>query len=287
MKRTLVLTLASAVVAPALMAVTTMAPAGHAAVSPLGLPLIRDHGQGTSGAGLPIISINWSGYAVTSSSKFTYVYSRFVQPAITCSGAKDLVTSNWVGLDGFANQTVEQDGTQGMCAGSDHKTAKYVAWYEMYPKNSVNVFPIKAGDTITTAVSYASGMFSLTVSDVTSHKSHTKVAACSQCQRASAEWIIERPAACTNPACTKASILALPDFGTSTMSDDVASDGGADTGISGFVNYAIEGDYNLNDTEQIGPEGFVSVDTVGPLAKKTNSFTATWDRSGQPCPIKL
>jgi hypothetical protein len=284
MKRTLVFALATVVMAPVLMG---LAPAASGTPLPGGLPLIRDHGQGTTESGLPIISINWSGYAVTSPSKFTYVYSSFVQPAITCSGAKDLVTSNWVGLDGFANQTVEQDGTQGVCAGANHMTPKYVAWYEMYPKNSVNVFSISAGDTITAAVSYTSGMFSLTVSDLTSHKSHTDVAACSKCRRASAEWIIERPAQCANHSCTKAAILALPDFGTSTMSDDVASDGGANTGISGFFNYAIEGDYNLNDTEQIGPEGFVSVDTVGPLVKKTNSFTATWDRSGEPCPITL
>jgi hypothetical protein len=283
-KRALIFVLASVVISSVLVG---MAPAASSAPVSRGLPLIRDHGPGTSNSGLPIISINWSGYAATSASKFTYVYSTFVQPAITCSGAKDLVTSNWVGLDGFANQTVEQDGTQGVCSGSDHMTAKYVAWYEMYPAGSVNVFSINAGDTITTAVSYASGKFSLTVSDLTSHKSHTDVAACSKCRRASAEWIIERPAACSNKSCTKAAILALPDFGTSTMSDDVASDGGANTGINGFVNYAIEGDFNLNDTEQIGPEGFVSVDTVGPVVKKTNSFTATWDRPGEPCPITL
>jgi hypothetical protein len=283
-KRTLVLVLATAVIVPVLVG---RAPAASSTPLSGGLPLMRDHGQGTTASSLPIISINWSGYAVTSSSKFTYVYSSFVQPAITCSGAKDLVTSNWVGLDGFANQTVEQDGTQGMCVGSHHKTPKYVAWYEMYPKSSVNVFSINAGDSITTAVSYTSGMFSLTVSDLTSHRSHSDVAACSTCQRASAEWIIERPAECANQSCSKASILALPNFGTSTMSHDVASDGGANTGITGFVNYAIEGDYNLNDTEKIGPAGFISVDTVSPVAKNTNSFTATWERSGEPVPITL
>ena len=61
------------------------------------------------------------------------MYSSFVQPAITCSGAKDLVTSNWVGLDGFENDTVEQDGTAAYCAGPGNHTPKYYAWIELFP----------------------------------------------------------------------------------------------------------------------------------------------------------
>jgi hypothetical protein len=69
----------------------------------------------------------------------TYVHSTFVQPSVTCSGVADQYTSNWVGLDGFNDQTVAQDGTFAWCGGTDHTTPKYEAWYEMYPANSVNI----------------------------------------------------------------------------------------------------------------------------------------------------
>jgi hypothetical protein len=92
---------------------------------------------------------------VTGKKPYTYVHSTFVQPTITCPGVADQYTSNWVGLDGYNDETVEQDGT----------------------------------------------------------------AACSSCERASAEWIVERPALCNN-ALTKCFITELADFGTSTMSGD-------------------------------------------------------------------
>ena len=64
------------------------------------------------------ISENWSGYAVTGKKQYTYVHSTFVQPAITCTGVEDQYTSNWVGLDGFNDETVEQDGTFAWCGGT-------------------------------------------------------------------------------------------------------------------------------------------------------------------------
>jgi len=207
MKRFLAL---GAVLTTAAFSLFGVAPAAGGAPLPGGLPIIRDQGA-TAGraAGLPTTSINWSGYAVTAQAPFTDVSATWVQPAITCSGnEKYVITSNWVGLDGFTDQTVEQDGTDAKCfAASD--TPKYQAWYEMYPAGSVNVFGVQPGDTISASV------------------------------------------------------------------------------ISGFANnYPIEGVYNLNDTEKIGPKGFISVDTVSNV-NSTNSFTATWDRSGKPTPIKL
>ena len=58
-------------------------------------------GASASSPGLPTISLNWSGYAVTSNKAFNYVHSEFVQPAIACPGVRNQWTSNWVGLDGF------------------------------------------------------------------------------------------------------------------------------------------------------------------------------------------
>jgi Peptidase A4 family len=131
------------------------------------------------------------------------------------------VDLDWAGLDGYNTDTVEQDGTFAHCGGSGNTTPKYEAWYEMYPANSVNVFAVHAGDIIDASVSYASGLFSLTVSDLSTGKTSTTTATCSSCARASAEWIIERPELCNN-AGTKCFLTELADFGTSTMSGNEA-----------------------------------------------------------------
>ena len=242
-----------------------------------GGPIIRATAPGNSS--IPTVSLNWSGYAATSAKKFNYVHSTFVQPAITCPGVKNEWTSNWVGLDGFNDATVEQDGTFAHCGGPQSTTPVYQAWYEMYPAGSVNVFRVHPGDVIDTSVTYAHGQFTLTVSDLTTGKTATTAAACATCQRASAEWIIERPALCNN-ALTKCFLTRLADFGTSTMGGTEARvAGGSAKGIAGFVNYPI------NMVTPLSSGGFISLDTVGPLSGKT--FTATWDRSGSTVPITL
>jgi hypothetical protein len=257
----------------------TLGPAGaatvpgrHATFQPGG-PIIRVPGNSS----LQTVSLNWSGYAAVSKTPFNYVHSTFVQPSVRCPGIANQVTSNWVGLDGFTNQTVEQDGTFGFCGGPNHTTPVYEAWYEMYPKASVNVFAVHAGDIISEQVSYTSGKFTLSVSDLTTGKSASTTAACSSCKRASAEWIIERPATCLNKACTKVGLTELADYGTATMSADQASvDGGPVKNVGNFLNYPIF---------MICPihSGFISLDTVGPL--QGPSFTATWDRHGTITPI--
>jgi hypothetical protein len=242
-----------------------------------GGPMVKANAPGNSS--IPTISENWSGYAATSAKAFTYVHSTFVQPSITCPGVANQWTSNWVGLDGFNDSTVEQDGTFVHCGGSGNTTPKYEAWYEMYPAGSVNVFAVHAGDIIDTSVTYASGAFSLTVSDLTTGKTATNTATCSTCTRASAEWIIERPALC-NSAVTKCFLTELADFGTSTMGGDEAQVAGGNVkGVGGFANDPID------MVDPIASGGFISLDTVSALSGK--SFTATWDRSGTTTPITL
>jgi hypothetical protein len=240
-----------------------------------GGPIIRVPGNSS----LPTVSLNWSGYAAVSRTPFNYVHSTFVQPSIHCPGIANQYTSNWVGLDGFTNQTVEQDGTFGLCAGPNHTKPVYAAWYEMYPAQSVNVFTVHAGDIINEQVSYAAGQFTLSISDLTTGKSSTTTAACSSCKRASAEWIIERPAICLNKTCTKVGLTELADYGTSTMSANQASvDGGPVMNVGKFLNYPIFMICPIHN-------GFISLDTVAPL--QGPSFTATWDRPGTITPITL
>jgi hypothetical protein len=247
-----------------------------------GGPLIHPSSGTSSDASTTVtVSLNWSGYAVTGKKPYTYVHSTFVQPTITCPGVADQYTSNWVGLDGYSDDTVEQDGTVAWCGGPSDTTPKYEAWYEMFPANSVNVFAVHPGDIIDASVSYSAGDFALTVTDLSTGKTATDTATCASCARASAEWIIERPALCNN-AETKCFITELADFGTSTMSGDEAQvAGGKVKGVGAFNNYAID----LVNPDANGDGGFYSLDTVGPVSGK--SFTADWQEPGTTVPISL
>src|ERR1700733_4377599 len=214
-----------------------------------------------AGSGSTTVSLNWSGYAVTSKKLFTYVHTTFVQPAITCTGVADQWTSNWAGLDGYNSDSVEQDGTFAHCGGTDNMTPKYEAWYEMFPANSVNVFAVHPGDIIDSSVTYdsTSGNFTLTISDLSTGKSSGTTAQCSTCERTSAEWIVERPELCNN-AGTKCFLTELADYGTTTMSGDEAQlTGGNIKGVNGFNNIPID------MVDPVTGGGFISLDTVGAI----------------------
>jgi hypothetical protein len=250
-----------------------------------GGPMIRATGGGTSaGVSVPTVSENWSGYAaVTGGKKFSYVHSEWVQPAIKCPGVADQLTSNWVGLDGFNDGTVEQDGTDGFCGGPDHTTPIYEAWYEMFPAPTVNVFAIQPGDIIEASVQYVSStkMFQLTISDLSSGRGSGTSAACSQCQRSSAEWIIERPAGC-NGSETKCFLFELANFHTATMTDDTATAGKRAQSFA-----TLPTTYPIYMVQPLKSGGFVTLDSTGPVLSTTDGFVETWNRSGQVLPITL
>jgi Peptidase A4 family len=220
-------------------------------------------------------SLNWSGFAVTSSKKFTYAQSRFVEPTLTCTGDHaNEWSSNWVGFDGFSTATVEQTGTAAHCGGPNNTTPVYKAWYEMYPAGSVNVFTVSPGDTINTSVSFANGKFTLTIADLTSGKSAKHTAKCASCKRASAEWIVERPELCTSA--TNCFITHLANFGTTSLSAKVRVAGvSAAQGIPNFRNYNITMVASQTDSTPL--------DTVGKVA--SNAFPVTWDEAGPTVPI--
>lgn len=248
----------------------------HALIPQPGGPV--DRAAGHAGLGIPTISLNWSGYAATSKKPFTYVHSTWVQPAIRCIGVANQWTSNWVGLDGFTDGTVEQDGTAANCGGPDHLNPNYVAWYEMYPAGSVNVFHVHPGDVMNASVSYASGMFTLTISDLTTGKTGTISRACSACARSSAEVVIERPALCEH-GLSNCFLTELADFHSTVMGGDEASvNGGPVEGLGHFIDYPI---YMID----LLKSGFISLDSVSAL--QSQGFTTAWNRSGSITPITL
>ncbi len=172
-------------------------------------------------------SSNWSGYAVvegnlTNPGNYTVtdVKGEWIVPAVSKSHGSTY-SAIWVGIDGYSDSTVEQIGTEQDWSGG----AVYYAWYEMYP-NASYLIPnaIYPGDKMTGEVSYASGQFTLTLSDSTQGWSFSISQTASSALRQSAEWIVEAP--------WLGKILPLANFGTVTFTGASATLGNTTGTIS-------------------------------------------------------
>lgn len=144
----------------------------------------------------------WAGYVVYGG-KYTSVSGTWTQPAVKCTTG-DQYSSYWVGLDGYASDSVEQIGTEADCIG---KTAEYSAWYEMYPAYAVTYSnAVEPGDAISASVTFSgTATYTLTIKDVTEGWTETTVKNESGLARSSAECIVDSPTGGTLP---------LADFGT-------------------------------------------------------------------------
>lgn len=192
----------------------------------------------TAGAGAPTInapvaaapnirgknstSSNWSGYATVRGSlttptagTVTNVVGSWTVPTVTTTSG-DSYSAAWVGIDGYASKTVEQIGTsQDWVNGS----ARYYAWWEMYPKPSklISNVAIHPNDRITADVTYLGNKrYRLTITNVTTGKSFT-TAQKGNGSRSSAEWIMEAP--------SSGGVLPLAQFGSIAFSNCTFNNG--------------------------------------------------------------
>ena len=142
-------------------------------------------------------SRNWAGYAVSRNGvKFRKVSATIFVPFLNCAVTpRHTFSSAWVGLDGFSNGTVEQDGISADClAGKAH----YAAWYETFPNPEVATsIVIRPGDSITETVTFnpATSKYLMAVRDNTDHQHFAVAQKCAArlCKRTSAEFISEAP----------------------------------------------------------------------------------------------
>lgn len=91
---------------------------------------------------IPVVSIagNWAGYVVASQifnpqPAVQNVSASWVVPQVMDVGA-DAYLSVWIGIGGQFDQTLIQVGTE---QDFTNGQAKYYAWYEMLPNNSVPI----------------------------------------------------------------------------------------------------------------------------------------------------
>lgn len=148
--------------------------------------------------GIPLYqSGNWAGYVALpggSTTSFQQVTADYTVPSANCNGGGvgtgDAFAYHWIGLDGWGDNTVEQDGVAGFCEGG---SASYYAWWEMYP-NGINLdFPVSPGDAISSRVTYdGAGNYTLYLLDDTSGQSFNLTESCpTTCSNRSAEDITE------------------------------------------------------------------------------------------------
>lgn len=201
-----------------------------------GGPLAFAGGQRSMGKNLfdsqNVVSNNWGGFAgFRHGTKFRYIEATFFVPYVNCTTTPSSFSGHWVGIDGFGNSTVEQDGILAACDGS---TPEYAAWYEMFPLPPVykNV-AVEPGDSIVASVYYNSGAnnYKLSLTDTTNGQGFTVVKSCpagSVCDRATVEAISEAPS-------SSSSILPLTDFsaesyGSIKVTDRAGQRGGLHSG---------------------------------------------------------
>jgi Peptidase A4 family len=158
-----------------------------------------------------------------------------------------------VGIDGDNSNTVEQTGTDSDCS---RGTPTYYAWYEMYPKKVIKIpITLNPGDSITGTVSYSSGIFTLTLTDTTTHATYTTTQTSSKAVRTSVEWIVEGPSSGT-----------LSNFGTEPFTSDTATINGQSGSLDSFSAATPITMVSAQGTTRAAPSG------LGP----GGSFTDTW-----------
>jgi hypothetical protein len=266
--------------------------------------------QAANGTVTAFPSINWSGYGDSESGTNTvsYVSGSWTIPAVQCLSPpyqnQDAFLSDWVGIDGLTNGTVEQLGTATQCfEGVEY----YYVWYEMFPAGTVeegttacindNVDCPQPGDRVSASISVtpAGGGVNNYTLQLTDHTrpeesfSVTSSCAATTCVDASAEWIVERPAFGLPFGFQ---IVPLSDFGRSFFSSANVVSGGKFSSSGGFqdgpvYDIAMSDDtasYYLDCVDQPSPPGTLlstadtsACPTVAPF--RSGGFETSWDSS--------
>jgi hypothetical protein len=121
-------------------------------------------------------SSNWSGYAQSTSKNGTFTAAKdfWTVPTVNTSKSGDQYSSDWIGIGGFNDGTLVQDGTE---ADNLNGTAHYDAWTEIIPASEVVItgLTIKPGDKMEGLVEETkAGTWKMTVSDLTTGKSGSR-----------------------------------------------------------------------------------------------------------------
>jgi peptidase A4-like protein len=205
-------------------------------------------------------STSWAGYIAlpkTAHGTFPNVDATFNVPSANCAitpgpSPDGTDASQWVGLDGWTDGTIEADGISSDCEGT---TPVYYGWFDMSPLDEVvSTMTVSPGDAMQASVAYASGSYTLTLTDITTGLQQTYKSACPAgytCMNSSAE-VISEPASVT-------SILPLTDFGMENFDNVTISDRSHQVG--GFT----DSNWKYAQIVQVNTAGTKALDAPGAL----------------------
>jgi len=226
--------------------------------------------------GHQVSSTNWSGYAITGAKgSVSDVRASWVVPSIVgqCPST-DQYSSFWVGIDGYSSNTVEQIGTDSDC---QNGKPVYHAWFEFYPHPSftIDIVPISPGNVISAEVkSGAKGVFTVTLTNVTTGQSFSWSAKMPSAAQSSAEWIAEAP--------YSGGILPLADFSSGFFGSDYTEQCNTCfatiSGTTGPIGSATF-NQNLDDITMETSRGTVKA-MPSSLSANGTSFSITWMSPG-------
>ena len=234
-----------------------------------GLPVQKIAEPPGLGAITTVGSLNWAGYAVSTTTvgAVTDVKGSFTIPTVSCN-TKNAFASFWVGIDGFNSGTVEQTGVTANPCNTSLAPHGYSAWFEFFPAAPVYASASLApGETATAEVTFApsTGIFTTTItvkSGSTTVTTLTQSQTVSGAQATSAEWIAEAPSA--------GKILPLANFGTVTFTSASATIGGTTGSISASFPSST-----TNEIVMVTRGGTVKAQPSA-LSSNGTSFSVTW-----------
>ena len=215
----------------------------------------------------------WAGYAVTGSD-FTQVQGSWTVTAVDCTKTPNSDSSEWVGIDGWTSNTVEQIGTDADCNG---KNPFYYVWYEFYPLNTIVIHDVSiaAGDKFSASVIYdGDNEYTVSITNDTTGQSFSKEVEFAGADgsgvppRNSAEWIEEMDG-------NELSDFGVDPFGEFYTGVSGGTDSATDSSISGPIHDFGSAVQRSISTKN-GTSG--SKDTAVPstLASDGASFKVTW-----------
>jgi hypothetical protein len=215
----------------------------------------------------------WTGYAVTGTD-FTQVQGSWTVTAVDCTKTPNTDSSEWVGIDGWSSNTVEQTGTDADCNG---KKPYYYVWYEFYPLGTVviNDVSIAPGDKFSASVVYeGDNEYTVSITNVTTGESFTKEVEFKGADgsgvppRNSAEWIEEMDG-------NKLSDFGVDPFGEYYTMVSGGTDSAIDSTTSGPISEFGDAVQESISTRN-GKKGSPDTSVPSALASDGASFRVTW-----------
>jgi hypothetical protein len=131
-----------------------------------------------------------SGYAAVpkkgGATAFSHIQDTFTVPAVNCASTPNATAQMRAGLGGIPGGPTERVGISETCKNGE--APAYTTWYQMVPAPAVNEFTPKPGDTLNSSVTFAAGLYTLSMQDLTSGQSFSVSKPCVKiCKNSSAQ----------------------------------------------------------------------------------------------------